>query len=168
MNITGTGVAIGAAVVIALAFLFFGPSILTPFSVHPTINSMTDQPAAAADASATVPDPTTLQVNDLKVGTGAEAMAGDTVTVDYVGALKDGTVFDASKSHGQPFSFTLGTGQVIAGWDQGLVGMKEGGQRVLVIPASMGYGPQAMGAIPANSTLIFEVELIKVQKGSAQ
>jgi len=180
MKVTGTGVAISAAVVIALAFLFFGPSILTPFAAQPA-TTMTDQNASADEAASaaaggapgaapagTPAAPTTLQVNDLKVGTGATAEAGDTITVDYVGALTDGTVFDASKNHGQPFTFTLGVGQVIPGWDQGLVGMKEGGQRVLVIPASMAYGAQAVGAIPANSTLIFEVTLDKVQKGTAQ
>jgi FKBP-type peptidyl-prolyl cis-trans isomerase len=177
MKITGTGVAVGAAVVIALGFLFFGPSVLTPFKTLPSTNTsatMNDQTGAAdaaagtagSGAAAPIPAPTTLQVNDLKVGTGLAAAAGDTVTVNYVGALTDGTVFDASKNHGQPFSFKLGVGQVIPGWDQGLIGMKEGGQRVLVIPASMAYGAQAVGAIPPNSTLIFEVELVKVQKGA--
>ena len=136
---------------------------------------MTDQSAAAgaADTGTTgIPagaaNAPTLQVNDLTVGPGATAEAGDTITVDYVGALTDGTVFDASQNHGQSFTFTLGAGQVIAGWDQGLVGMKEGGQRILVIPASLGYGAQAVGSIPANSTLIFQVQLDKVQKGGAQ
>lgn len=173
MKITGTGVAIGAAVVVALGFLFFGPSVFTSFStpVQPVTatTTMTDESAAAASAgaSASIPTPTSLQVNDLKVGTGVEAQAGDTVTVQYVGALTDGTVFDASKNHGADgFTFTLGAGQVIQGWDQGLVGMKEGGQRVLVIPAALGYGPQAVGSIPANSALVFEVDLVKVQKAA--
>ncbi len=168
MNVTGTGVAIGTAVVVALAFLFFGPSILRPFSAQPTTQPMTDQTATAdaAQPAEQAPDPTTLQVNDTKVGTGAIAAAGDTITVNYVGALTDGTVFDASEKHGQPFSFTLGAGQVIQGWDQGIVGMKEGGERILVIPASMGYGAHATGPIPANSALIFKVDLVKVQKGS--
>jgi FKBP-type peptidyl-prolyl cis-trans isomerase len=97
------------------------------------------------------------------VGTGAAAKAGDTVTVNYVGALPDGTVFDASAKHGQPFSFTLGAGQVIAGWDQGLVGMKVGGKRKLIIPPDMAYGAQgAGGVIPPNATLLFEVELVKI------
>jgi FKBP-type peptidyl-prolyl cis-trans isomerase len=175
MNITGTGVGVAAAVVVALAFLFFGPSVLTPFSSNKAQVTMPDQnqtgtstDGAAAAGAANIAAPTSLQVNDLKVGTGATAEAGDTITVQYVGALTDGTVFDASKNHGtQGFTFTLGAGQVIQGWDQGIVGMKEGGQRVLVIPASLGYGPQAVGTIPANSTLIFEVELDKVQKGAA-
>ena len=88
------------------------------------------------------------------------------MTVQYVGSLTNGTIFDASAKHGTSgFTFTLGAGQVIKGWDEGLVGMKEGGKRKLIIPASLAYGSQAVGnVIPANSTLIFEVELVKVQK----
>jgi len=88
--------------------------------------------------------------------------------VNYVGALTDGKVFDASANHGTSgFTFNLGAGQVIKGWDQGIVGMKEGGKRVLVIPADLAYGNQAIGdIIPANSTLVFQVELLKVQKGA--
>ena len=99
------------------------------------------------------------------MGTGTEAMAGDSVTVEYVGELTDGTVFDSTQSHGQPFTFPLGKGQVIAGWDEGVLGMKVGGERVLVIPASLGYGAQAVGPIPANSTLVFDIKLDSVQKG---
>jgi FKBP-type peptidyl-prolyl cis-trans isomerase len=101
---------------------------------------------------------------DQKVGTGAVAEAGDQVTVSYVGMLTDGTVFDASANHAPgSFTFTLGAGQVIKGWDEGVVGMKVGGERELVIPASLGYGAQAVGPIPANSTLVFQVQLLNVQ-----
>ena len=111
---------------------------------------------------------TELMVNDEVVGSGAVAEAGDTITVNYVGALTNGQVFDASANHGtEGFTFSLGAGQVIRGWDQGIVGMKEGGRRVLVIPASLAYGDRAIGdVIPANSTLVFQVELLKVQKGA--
>ncbi|KKW42066.1 peptidylprolyl isomerase [Candidatus Kaiserbacteria bacterium RIFCSPLOWO2_02_FULL_54_13] len=115
----------------------------------------------------TIAEPVTeLMMKDEVVGTGATAEAGDTVTVHYVGTLTDGTVFDASRPRGdEGFTFTLGAGQVIKGWDQGVAGMKEGGKRVLVIPASLAYGDQAIGnVIPANSTLVFEVELLKAQK----
>lgn len=100
-------------------------------------------------------------VVDEVVGTGATAVAGDNVTVDYVGMLTDGTVFDASKKRGnEGFTFSLGAGQVIKGWDLGVAGMKVGGKRKLTIPADMAYGNQAVGGvIPANSTLVFEVEL---------
>ncbi len=108
-----------------------------------------------------------LQVTDETVGTGAVAESGDSVTVNYVGSLTNGTVFDASANHGTTgFTFNLGAGQVIKGWDEGIVGMKVGGKRKLVIPAALAYGDQAVGnVIPANSTLIFEVELLNVQKG---
>jgi FKBP-type peptidyl-prolyl cis-trans isomerase len=97
------------------------------------------------------------------VGTGAEAVAGKKISVNYVGTLADGTKFDSSYDRNQPFEFTLGAGQVIAGWDQGVAGMKVGGKRKLVIPPSLGYGSQANGSIPANSTLTFEVELLAVK-----
>jgi FKBP-type peptidyl-prolyl cis-trans isomerase FkpA len=105
---------------------------------------------------------------DLTVGSGTEAVRGKTVTVNYTGWLYDankaenkGAQFDTSIGRG-PFSFVLGTGQVIAGWDQGVTGMKVGGKRRLVIPPSLGYGSQAVGSIPANSTLVFDVELLSV------
>jgi len=104
-----------------------------------------------------------LKVEDLRPGTGDEAQSGKKITVNYLGTLVDGTKFDSSYDRGQPFSFVLGSGQVIAGWDRGLVGMKVGGKRKLVIPPNLGYGNQAVGNIPPNSTLIFEVELLSVE-----
>lgn len=104
-----------------------------------------------------------LQIQDEAVGTGAEAVSGKKVTVNYVGTLVDGTKFDSSYDHGAPFSFNLGAGEVISGWDQGVNGMKVGGKRKLVIPPSLGYGSQTVGPIPANSTLVFEVELLSVE-----
>ncbi|MDD2657518.1 MAG: FKBP-type peptidyl-prolyl cis-trans isomerase [Candidatus Pacebacteria bacterium] len=111
---------------------------------------------------------TELMMKDTVVGTGAVATAGDSVTVNYVGALTNGTIFDASANHGSAgFTFTLGAGQVIKGWDEGVAGMKEGGKRTLLIPAALAYGSQSPGAgIPANSDLVFEVELLKVQKSA--
>jgi len=105
---------------------------------------------------------TDLVVQDVVVGTGEEATPGVKVDVHYVGRLESGQVFDSSRERGQPFSFMLGAGDVIRGWDQGLVGMKVGGKRVLVIPPSLGYGAQGIGPIPPNATLIFEVELLAV------
>ncbi len=107
-----------------------------------------------------------LGVEDEVVGTGDVATAGKSVTVHYVGSLTNGTVFDASRKRGdQGFTFVLGAGQVIKGWDQGVAGMKVGGKRKLTIPPELAYGSQAVGGvIPANSTLIFEVELLKVGK----
>lgn len=167
MNITPVGVAVALAVVVALAFLFFGSSIFTSLvpqtASGPAASSVATSTPLPTDGSATTTS-SGLQIQDLVVGTGAVAAAGDSVTVEYVGALQDGTVFDSTQSHGQPFTFTLGAGQVIAGWDEGVAGMKEGGERMLVIPASLGYGAQQVGPIPANSTLIFEVKLDSVQK----
>ena len=106
---------------------------------------------------------TELKIEDSKIGTGAEAVTGKSVTVHYTGWLTDGTKFDSSKDRGQPFSFQLGGGQVIKGWDQGVAGMKVGGVRKLTIPASLGYGARgAGGVIPPNATLVFEVELLGV------
>lgn len=106
-----------------------------------------------------------LDIEDIKTGTGAEAKSGQRVSVHYVGTLKsDGSKFDSSRDRGQPFTFNLGAGQVIKGWDQGVAGMKVGGLRKLTIPPELGYGAHGYPpVIPANSTLVFEVELIDVK-----
>ncbi len=104
-----------------------------------------------------------LRIEDSLVGTGKEAVAGAQVSVNYTGTLLDGTKFDSSLDRGTPFEFTLGAGQVIKGWDQGVAGMKEGGKRKLTIPPALAYGAGGVpGVIPPDSTLIFEVELLKV------
>lgn len=131
--------------------------------------------AAAASASPSSPQATEIKMVDLvktdvKVGNGTEATAGKMVSVHYTGWLYDeaaadkhGKKFDSSRDRGQPFQFPLGGGQVIKGWDQGVAGMKIGGQRTLIIPAEMGYGARgAGGVIPPNATLIFDVELLGV------
>lgn len=171
MKPTQTGIATALALVVVIMF-FIVPG-LSPFG------QLSPQPAAVEQsqdlqtapqeqtATTTMPtDITQLMMKDDIVGTGATAEAGDSVTVNYVGALTNGTVFDASANHGTTgFTFTLGAGQVIKGWDRGLVGMKEGGKRTLLIPAALAYGDQSPApSIPPNSALIFEVELLKVQK----
>jgi FKBP-type peptidyl-prolyl cis-trans isomerase len=108
-----------------------------------------------------------LEIEDLQVGDGAEALPGKRVVVHYVGTLTDGSVFDSSRSHAQPFEFMLGAGKVIAGWDQGVRGMKVGGKRKLTVPSRLGYGRRgAPPKIPGGATLIFEVELMRVRKSS--
>ena len=105
-----------------------------------------------------------LTIEDIIVGEGAEAVKHSIVTVNYTGWLEDGSKFDSSLNPGrEPFRFTVGAGQVIQGWDQGIPGMKIGGKRKLTIPPSMGYGNRDNGAIPANSVLIFEVDLLVVE-----
>lgn len=178
-----TAVAVSLAIVVALGLLFFGPKIFTPFqpaqvqtdtsltqsSTTPTIdmNTGNTQPAGQQPAPTTQKLPTELTITDTVVGTGAEAKAGQQVTVNYVGMLPDGTVFDASSKHPETakgFTFGLGTGQVIKGWDMGVAGMKVGGKRRLIIPPSYGYGAQGAGnVIPPNATLIFDVELVAVK-----
>lgn len=175
MQVTSTGIAVALAVVIALGLLFFGPNVLAIFSPQqptqapivtlPTATSTMDTSGTPQAAAIPNPLPTELAVSDTVVGTGPEAKTGDTVTLNYVGMLPDGTVFDASANHGSTgFTFPLGAGQVIKGWDQGVIGMKVGGKRRLIIPPALAYGNQAVGGvIPANATLVFDIELVAVK-----
>ena len=105
-----------------------------------------------------------LTIRDIVLGEGVFAENGDTLTVNYQGWLENGTQFDSSIDRGVPFIFTLGIGQVIKGWDEGILGMKVGGIRELIIPPHLGYGNQAIYPIPANSILTFEVQLISIRK----
>ena len=114
------------------------------------------------DSSTTPSGGGTLVVEDLVVGTGATAAVGDTVTVHYVGTFTNGTKFDSSYDRGQPFPFRIGAGQVIAGWDQGVPGMKVGGKRRLTIPPDLAYGSRGQGVIPPNATLLFDVDMVSI------
>ena len=109
--------------------------------------------------------PTTeeLKIEDLKVGQGPEVEKNDTITVHYSGTLTNGQKFDSSYDRNQPFETQIGVGQVIQGWDEGLLGMKVGGKRKLTIPPELGYGNQDMGTIPPNSVLVFEIELLAIK-----
>jgi peptidylprolyl isomerase len=108
--------------------------------------------------------PSGLQYEEIQVGTGPNPQPGQQVTVHYTGWLKDGAKFDSSVDRGRPFDFTIGKGQVIKGWDEGVMSMKVGGKRRLIIPPELGYGQRgAPGAIPPNATLVFEVELLGTQ-----
>lgn len=158
---TQTGIAVALAVLV-VGVIFIYPQF-SPFQ------ALGDGTVAGASTEATTTNETMnateLQVTDVVVGTGAEVVAGDQVTVNYVGMLADGTVFDASANHGGPATFFIGVGQVIPGWDQGVVGMKEGGKRILVIPSALAYGDNGIsGVIPGGATLKFEIELVKVTK----
>lgn len=104
-----------------------------------------------------------MVIDDIKLGTGEVVKEGDIISVHYAGTLQDGTEFDNSKKRGAPFEFKVGGGQVIAGWEEGLVGMQVGGQRVLVIPPEKGYGAAGIGPIPPNATLVFSIELLEIK-----
>jgi len=135
----------------------------TPVAGTPVVTPSAT-PKAKEAKSKTITTPSGLQYIILKHGTGAIAVAGNQVTVDYTGWLTDGTKFDSSVDRHQPFQFTLGAGQVIKGWDEGVAGMRVGEKRKLTIPSDLGYGAQgAGGVIPPNATLVFDVELLGVQ-----
>jgi FKBP-type peptidyl-prolyl cis-trans isomerase FkpA len=153
------GIAIASAIVVVAIFFIIG----NPIDYLSSLQSE-DQSAATSLAQGG------LVAQDQVQGSGEEAQLGDTVYVNYVGRFENGTVFDTSV--GKPpapgcevgFCFVLGTQDIISGWNMGLQGMKVGGKRLLIVPPELGYGSQAFGPIPANSTLIFEVELLKVRK----
>ncbi len=104
-----------------------------------------------------------MVIDDVKLGTGEGVKKGDTISVHYVGKLQNGQEFDASRNRGQTFDFKVGSGMVIKGWDEGVIGMQVGGERVLVIPPDMAYGEQGIGPIPGNATLIFSIELVEIK-----
>ena len=120
---------------------------------------------------AATPNPTSLPssqpgglvIEDIKIGEGTEVKSGDTVVIHYTGTLQNGEKFDSSVDRGQPFTTKIGVGEVIKGWDEGVLGMKVGGKRKLTIPPDLAYGSQANGPIPANSTLIFDLELLEIK-----
>jgi len=151
-------IAIVVALVVITSFVVFGSMGLFSSSSSLSLNNLNMN--ISDNGSQQAPQ---LLISDLVVGTGTEAVAGKHIVVNYKGTLVNGTEFDSSYSRGVPFDFDLGAGQVIAGWEQGFSGMKVGGKRKLVIPANLGYGDRAIGPIPANSTLIFEVELLDVK-----
>ena len=134
-----------------------------PASTTVTENNILIASNTMSDANA-VTTPSGLKYVELKEGTGATPKPGQTVEVHYVGTLEDGTQFDSSRDRGQPFSFKIGIGQVIKGWDEGVSTIKVGGRRQLIIPPELGYGARgAGGVIPPNATLLFDVELLGVK-----
>jgi FKBP-type peptidyl-prolyl cis-trans isomerase len=145
---------------LALATLLTALPLAGPVLAQPPKEKPMEKPAEGKE----VVTPSGLKYTDIKVGEGAEAKAGQVVDVHYTGWLTNGTKFDSSVDRGKPFSFKLGAGQVIEGWDKGVAGMKVGGKRKLTIPPGLGYGSQSVGGvIPPNSTLVFDVELLGVK-----
>jgi FKBP-type peptidyl-prolyl cis-trans isomerase len=147
-------------------FLYFGLILflVVSCSKDEKIGISTDQPAKIAENAYTITS-SGLKYADIKIGSGKEAVSGDSVTVHYSGWLENGKRFDSSVIRNKPLSFKLGRGTVIAGWEEGIAGMKVGGIRQLVIPPDLAYGEYgAAGVIPPNATLIFDVQLLKVKK----
>ena len=143
-------VAVVVAVFVVGFFFIFGQSLISIFS--------------GSDSNTSLLQKQEVLVQDVVVGAGDVAVAGDRVTVHYTGRFVDGTTFDSSVDRGEPFQFILGVGQVIKGWDDGIAGMKVGGKRILSVPPEFGYGANDYGPIPGGSTLIFEVELLKIDR----
>lgn len=141
------------------------PTTAASTATKPAERTPTKPPSTTGPITLTNPTVTAsgLKYEDTVVGTGASPKTGQRVTVHYTGTLTNGTKFDSSRDRNTPFTFVIGTGAVIKGWDEGVATMKVGGKRNLYIPAALGYGSRANGPIPANSDLIFEVELISVQ-----
>jgi len=146
--------AIAVTIAVVLVGVFIGGGLVSGI-----FTSSNDNQASSTSMQQT----NELQSNDVVVGTGDVAVAGKQVTVHYTGVFSDGKKFDSSRDGGVPFTFTLGSGQVIKGWDIGVEGMKVGGKRILIIPPQLGYGSSDYGPIPGNSTLIFEIELLGVK-----
>ncbi|MBX7219920.1 MAG: FKBP-type peptidyl-prolyl cis-trans isomerase [Blastocatellia bacterium] len=161
------------AFVLVAAVLFYtrsNSSSPQPAPAAATTNQTTPPPPANPEVKTANPTPTPttpaagLKVEDVKVGTGTEATTGKSVTVHYTGTLTDGTKFDSSLDSKQPLTFTLGTNGIIQGWNQGILGMKVGGKRKLVIPPDLAYGAQGRGPkIPPHATLNFDIELLDVK-----
>lgn len=153
------GIVIGVVAIVLIAII--GYFIYS--NVKKTEETSTQNPEQQTAATSTPP----VQGQEVKVGTGKEAILGTEVTVEYVGKLPDGTIFDSSQVQGKPLTFVLGSPGIIPGFQIGVRGMKEGGERIIAIPPELGYGAQQNGPIPPNSTLIFELKLLTVEESSS-
>jgi len=153
-------IVIGGAIIIVIILILL---LFLPRDTGPKLDEETIQ--LNQNQQAQTPELTQLQYQDVKVGTGsAEVAAGDTITVHYVGSLLNNQVFDSSRERNQPFEVTIGARQVIPGFEQGVLGMREGGVRIIRIPSDLAYGVQGAGAIPPNTSVQFEVEVLTITK----
>ena len=143
-------IAVIVSVFVVGFFFVFGNTLVSFFTENAGQNSMSAVPE--------------VLIQEVLIGQGEEAMSGDRVTVHYIGHFIDGEIFDSSVERNEPFQFVLGVGSVIQGWDEGIAGMKVGGKRIISIPPELGYGTNDYGPIPGGSTLIFEIELLKVER----
>ncbi len=148
-----------------VAYTLFGGHIINLFQAT---NTMSENSTANVNTNDSVETAGGVVITDVTVGTGVEAKAGNKVSVNYILSLSNGTVVQNSKDFGNPFEFTLGAGEVIPGWEQGFAGMKVGGVRTIIIPPDLAYGPNQVGPIPPNSTLVFTIELLDVIEVPAQ
>lgn len=155
-------VIIGVLVLFVFAYFIFDLNGSSASSSNGT-DAITIQQVTPAKPSSNSNSSGKLQMVEEKIGTGRAVKKGDTVAINYVGTLTNGKVFDASAKDGGPFTTQIGVGRVIKGWDEGIIGMKVGGERKLVIPPSLAYGSQGVGSIPPNSTLIFQVQLVGIK-----
>lgn len=145
-------------IIFILAFYF-----LTKGSVNTDVSDQTSIDLSQTMSTLSPSSVTELQIEDIEIGTGSAVKSSDTVSVNYLGTFEDGTKFDSSYDRNQSFEFQVGAGQVIQGWDQGLIGMQIGGKRKLTIPYQLAYGENGYGPIPAKATLIFEIELLGIK-----
>ena len=146
-----------------IVLLLLLAAVSIPACSQKEAKTVADKSSEAQTVSGAVTTPSGLSYTDIVKGTGPAPTSGKNVTVHYTGTLENGTKFDSSVDRGQPFVFRIGAGEVIPGWDEGVISMKVGGKRRLVIPANLGYGAAgAGGVIPPNATLIFDVELLGV------
>jgi FKBP-type peptidyl-prolyl cis-trans isomerase len=153
-----------SSVVLLLILIVASQNVKKPSGTIADKNSQQNSSNSNLDSSSQQSNISSLKMETLQEGSGDKVVkADDTVVVNYTGTLEDGTVFDSSYKRNQPFETRIGVGQVIQGWDQGIIGMKVGEKRKLTIPPELGYGNTAMPGIPAGSTLIFEVELLEIK-----
>ena len=165
-NKTGTVILILflLAGVIGVGYLFMNPNIAKNQLETKSQSSAATISAIQSKVTKPAEDVKELKIDDIKVGEGVEVKSGDTISINYKGTLLDGTEFDSSYKRNKPFETKIGVGQVIQGWDQGILGLKVGGKRKLTIPSSLGYGAKGSGAsIPPNAGLVFEVELMGIK-----
>ena len=166
-ELIGGGVCVGlmalAIYLIQVQAVLEGSQEAQPAAVSESRVQVVSTEETAEEVSETITtNNTTMTIDDITIGEGKEVQSGDTVSVHYAGRLQDGAEFDNSKKRGAPFEFQVGGGQVIAGWEEGLIGMKVGGERVLVIPPEKAYGERGIGPIPPNATLVFTIELLAI------
>ncbi len=155
---------IGVVIAVIVIFVFFGFDSIFSSLIW---NDTTQDSSLTEGVDQKNMNLENLKIEDVVVGTGVEALEGSRVSVNYLGTFTNGVKFDSSYDRGEPIQFVLGAGYVIPGWEKGILGMKVGGKRKLIIPPELAYGSEARGPIPPNSTLLFDVELMGVEEAPA-